>query len=304
MVNISVVLVSFNTADETHRCIASLFEMDLQGVELSVVVVDNASKKPFVLTQSEKTHAVHLIRNHENLGFTGGFNTGLTFALTTNAAYIMALNNDTTVDRHLLQEFLQVCEKDSKIGIAVPKIYFSKGHEFHKERYKESEEGKVFWYAGGSFDWANVMSQHRGVDEVDHGQYDTSQDIDFATGCCMFFRRSVLENVGMFDDRYFLYYEDADLSCRVVKSGYRIRYVPHAVVWHENASSSGGSGNQLQDYYITRNRMYFGFTYAPLRSKFALLRESLRLLWSGRTWQKRAVVDFYKGLRGKGSYPI
>jgi len=139
---------------------------------------------------------------------------------------------------------------------------------------------------------------------VDHGQYDTTEEISFATGCCMMFKGDVLKKVGLFDDQYFLYFEDADLSERVKKAGFKIYYAPKAVLYHVNASSSGGAGkgNQLQDYFITRNQMLFGMKYAPLRTKIALLRQSLRLLVNGREKQKQAIGDYYLGRLGKGTY--
>src|SRR5436189_89718 len=119
------------------------------------------------------------------------------------------------VDPNLLKDFLLVAKTDPKIGLIGAKIYFAKGHEFHKERYTEHESGKVFWYAGGGFDWNNAVSYHRGVDEVDHGQYDTTEETGFVTGCCMFLTRDVLGKTGFLDDNYFLYYEDANLNQRI-----------------------------------------------------------------------------------------
>jgi GT2 family glycosyltransferase len=113
-----------------------------------------------------------------------------------------------------------------------------------------------------------------------------------------------LEKAGLFDEKLFLYFEDADLSQRVLRAGYTIIYAPKAVIWHANAASGGGSGSILHDYYITRNRMIFGMKYAPLRSKIALVRESLRLLVSGRQWQKIGIRDFYIGKFGKGSFGV
>ena len=91
---------------------------------------------------------------------------------------------------------------------------------------------------------------------------------------------------------------------RTKKSGYKIYFCPLSIVWHKNASSSGGSGSDLQDYYISRNRLLFAVKYAPFRSKIAVLRESLRLMFSGRKWQKAGILDFYLGKFGRGSYPI
>ena len=219
-----------------------------------------------------------------------------------NADYVLVVNNDTIIDPLMIKNLLKVLDSDERIGVVTPKIYFAKGHEFHKDRYSKEELGKVFWYAGGYTDWANVTSIHRGVDEVDKGQYDKIEKTDFASGCCMFFKKEVFEKVGMFDDKFFLYFEDADLNERIKKKGFDIYFVPTAILVHVNAASSGGAGNPLQDYYIARNRMLFGLRYAPLRSKIALIRESLRILRKGREWQKKGIADFYKGKFGKGSY--
>ena len=153
-------------------------------------------------------------------------------------------------------------------------------------------------------DWDNIIGRHRGVDEVDDGQFDEIEQTEFASGCCMMIKKEVLEKTGVFNNKYFLYYEDGDLNIRAKKDGFKVVYVPKSVIFHKNASSSGGSGSILHDYYITRNRLMFGLKYAPIRSKLALLRESLKILLNGRYWQKRGVMDFYLGRLGKGSYNV
>ncbi|KKQ34533.1 MAG: putative glycosyltransferase [Microgenomates group bacterium GW2011_GWA2_37_6] len=162
--------------------------------------------------------------------------------------------------------------------------------------------GKVIWYAGGAIDWENVIGNHKGLDEVDKGQFDEDGETKMATGCCFLVKKEVLEKVGLYDDRYFLYFEDADFSERVKKAGFKIFYAPKSIIWHKNAQSSGGSGSSLQDYFTTRNRLIFGYTYAPMRTKIALFRQSLNLILKGRPWQRRGIIDFYLGRLGKGSY--
>jgi GT2 family glycosyltransferase len=304
MKKVAVVTVNYNTDQDTHDFLASVEKTKTPQVDLFIVIVDNGSKAPFVLNEKEKKETTTLIRSEVNTGFAGGFNIGMEHALAHGAEYVLIVNNDTIMDEHLIARLLDVLEKDTKIGIVVPKIYFAKGHEFHKDRYKKDELGRIFWYAGGSTDWANVTSIHRGVDEVDNGQYDKMEKTEFATGCCMMFPREVLEKVGLFDERYFLYYEDADLNERIKRAGYDVYYVPSAVLVHVNAASSGGAGNGnvLQDYFITRNRMLFGMTYAPLRTKLALFRESLRLLTNGRPYQRQGIRDFYLRKLNKGTF--
>jgi len=301
MKKIAIVTVNHNSASDTKNLLKSLQKIDKENIDLHIFLIDNGSKEKFHLQSHDKN--ITLTRTEENLGFAGGFNLGIRQALNKNVEYILIINNDTEVYPDMLQKLLSGFNAGPDlIGVTVPKIYFAKGHEYHKDRYKENELGKVIWFAGGSTDWANIKSIHRGVDEVDHGQYDTNESIEFATGCCMLFKKEVLEKVGLFDERYFLYYEDADLSERIKKAGYKIYYIPRALLTHINAASTGGPGNTLHDYFLTRNQLLFGMTYAPLRSKIALLRQSLRLSLTGRPNQKKAIQDYYLHRFGEGTY--
>ncbi len=304
MKHVAVVTVNYNTEQDTIDLLHSLKKINKQNIKLDIIIVDNGSKDVFELPNDSKKDHIKLIRSDTNTGFSGGYNMGIKEALVKQAEYVLIVNNDTLMHPDMIVHLLAVLDSEASIGVTTPKIYFAKGHEFHKDRYKKDDLGKVFWFAGGHTDWANVQSIHRGVDEVDHGQYDKTEEIGFATGCCMMFKREVLEKVGMFDDDFFLYYEDADLNERIRRAGYKIFYVPDAVLTHVNAASSGGAGNGnvLQDYFITRNKMLFGMKYAPFRTKLALIRESLRLLRNGREFQKIALQDYYQGRFNKGTF--
>jgi GT2 family glycosyltransferase len=277
-------------------------EINTEGFELNVVIVDNASKDKFTEDKKYQKFNLKIIRSEENLGFAGGQNLGIKYALDNSADYVVVLNNDVILDKNLIVELLKTFQTEQNCGIVSPKIYFAKGYEFHKNRYKENDLGKIIWYAGGNIDWENMLASHRGVDEVDKGQYEELEQTSFASGCCEMIKREVFGKVGFFDERYFLYYEDNDLSQRTKKLGFKIFYQPKAILWHFNAGSTGGSGSALHDYYITRNRLLFGFNYSPLRVKLALVRESFKIILSGRPWQKKGALDFYLRRFGKGSY--
>lgn len=301
MKKVFVSIINFNGKENTQECLTSIENSDLTDLKLTVIVSDNASREEFNQKDINlKNISFKFIKHQENLGFAEGHNVAIKFALENNADCIVILNNDVILDKNCLKELVNSLKDD--VAIVSPKIYFAKGCEFHKDRYKESELGKVIWYAGGEMDWGNVLAYHRGVDEVDNGQFEKEVKIDFASGCCMLISAKALEKVGLFDQRYFLYYEDNDFSQRIKKANYKIIYQPKAFLWHKNADSAGGSGSDLQDYYITRNRLLFGMAYAPLRSKIALIKESFKLLINGRKWQKRGVLDFYLRRFEKGSY--
>ncbi len=309
MKHVVISLLNFNGKKNTLDCLKSLENIERDSVRLTIVVVDNASTdgsseeiENAKIKMQNYNLKIKIIRSERNIGFSGGHNVGIGYALENDADYVLVLNNDTFVDHFFLDSLLEIAERDNKIGILCPKIYFAPGFEYHRNRYSEKERGKVFWYAGGKMDWQNVIGYNRGVDEIDKGQFERTEQTEIATGCCMLVKKEVFEAIGMFDKKYFLYYEDADLSMRAKREGFRIIYVPKSVIFHKNAGSAGGAGSNLQDYYITRNRLLFGVRYAPVRAKFALLRESLKVLLTGRYWQKRGVLDFYLGNLGKGSY--
>ncbi len=304
MQKVFISIINFNGRENTLDCLDSIKKINIDNFELYTVVIDNGSKEKLNLPKDYLGEIpLKIIESEVNLGFSGGHNKVIRYALENGADFVLILNNDTEVNKNLISELLKRFNGE-KIGITVPKIYFYPGFEFHKNRYKKDDLGKVFWYAGGKMDWDNVVGYHRGVDEVDHGQYEKIEETDFASGCCFLIKREVLGKVGLFDEKYFLYYEDNDLSQRVKRKGFKIIYNPKAIIWHKNAGSVGGSGSYLQDYYITRNRMLFGIKYAPLRSKLALLRESFKILINGRLWQKRGILDFYLMNLEKGSFNI
>ncbi|MBI2443366.1 MAG: glycosyltransferase family 2 protein [Candidatus Levybacteria bacterium] len=292
--------------DSTKACIHSLCGMTaVKNVEVDVFIVDNKSPEPFPEGKVRcDLGEVYVVRNKGNFGYSGGMNSGMTQALARDADYIAVVNNDTVFDKKFLHAVVEAIRIEKKPGIFVPKIYFYPGTEYHHDRYKEKEWGKVLWYAGGNIDWKNVLASHRGVDEVDAGQYDGEDKTLFATGCCIILPKVILEEIGMFDDRYYLYFEDIDLSMRVKNAGFFVYFVPKAVLWHKNAQSAGGPGSNLQEYFITRNRLLFGFTYAPIRSRLALIRESISVLLHGRKWQKKGVIDFYLSRLNKGTFPL
>lgn len=277
---IATIIVSFGENRDLQETLLSLKKNYLAGVTHKIIVVDN--KK-------------------DNLGFAGGNNQGIREALAWGADAVMLLNDDTKLDPKAINNLSQSLFAGEKIGMIVPKIYFYPGFEYHKTRYHKNDLGKVIWYGGGSIDWNNVIGIHRGVDEVDVGQFDRQEEVEFATGCCLMIKKEVFDAVGFLDEKYFLYLEDLDFNARVKRAGFKIIYEPRAVIWHKNAQSSGvGSG--LHDYFFTRNRLLFGFEYAPFRTKLALARESVKLLFTGSDWKRRGVLDFYLRKLGKGSW--
>lgn len=293
---VALVILNFNGLQETLDCLESVRKISSSGFLLKKIVVDNASTDGSTEALS-KLQDIELISSSVNKGFSGGMNLGINFALKNRADYVIILNNDTIVDPGFITHLLK---ETSRAQIISPKIYFAAGFEFHKSRYKKSELGKVIWYAGASIDWENVIGVHNGVDQVDHGQFKTGKTA-LATGCCMMVSSAVFKKIGLFDEKYFLYVEDMDFCQRAMRAGYEILFDSASIIWHKNASSAGGSGSKLQDYYITRNRLLFGFKYAKLKTKIALLK-SIFGQSKNDPAKRKALIDFLTFKYGKQNF--
>jgi len=294
MDKVTVVILNWNQAELTLDCLRSVLKSRLNNkINLEVVIVDNGSTGEDInLLTNSRINEFTLIKNKKNLGFTGGNNVGIKYALKNKADYVFLLNNDTEIKDDCILELWKAFSRNENIGIVAPKIYYASGFEFHKDRYKKSDLGRVVWSAGGKVDWNNILGQHIGVDEVDKGQFNIMKRVDFVSGCAMMVKKEVFEKISLLDERYFLYLEDLDFCHRVARSGFKILFNPEAIIYHKNAGSSG-SGSKLQEYYITRNRLLFGQKYASLKMKLLLLKEALNELMGNNKVKKEAVKDFF-----------
>ncbi len=300
MTHISVIIVHFNSEEETISCLESVLAQKLQSTQLSIVVIDNGSMKPLVLPEKMETAGITVLRSESNLGFTGGNNMGIHFAIERfNSDGIILLNNDTILAAGCFQQLVEHATAFPLAGMICPKIYFAPGREYHKNSYTKEMQGNVLWYAGGSIDWLHLVAFHRGVDELDRHQFANQIQSEFATGCCVLIRREVLEKTGLLDKRYFLYLEDVDLSISAKRFGYEIHYVDAAVVWHINAGSSNGAGSIVHTYYQTRNRLLFFFNYGNWMVKIRTILLAVRLLTNGTRFERMAVLHCITGQLGK-----
>lgn len=281
MKKIGVVILNYKVKDLTLKCINSVKASSYK--DFFIVVVDNDSGDEIEEALSN-IKDVTFIQNSKNTGYSGGNNVGIKRALELGADLVFILNPDTTINKNCLEILVEGLER-YQAGIANPKIYFM--------------DSDVLWFAGKILDLKNVLGRHRGVDQKDRGQFDEEIEMEDAVGAAMLVKKEVFQKIGFFDEKYFLYYEDSDFCFRARKKGFKIIYIPKAVVYHKNAQSTG-LGSPLQDYYITRNRMLFASKFLSLRTKFALFREALRN-WSYPV-RRKAFLDFLIGNFGKGNY--
>lgn len=252
---VGVVLLNWNGGEFTRPCIESLL-----GGEVApwrILVFDNGSTDGSDDEIERVFPNVELVRSPENKGFAGGNNEGARVLLEQGADLIWILNNDTVVDRDCLKVLAEAYLEDTEVGALTGKILFEKPND-------------RIWYGGGGWRPGRFLTVHRGAGEKDEGQYDRTEDVGFVSGCSMLIPRRPIEEIGLFDERYFIYCEDAEWCLRAGRHGLRLRYVPAARLWHKvsatmrknTVTESGGATSPMSYYLNHRNRLFYMRRYA------------------------------------------
>jgi hypothetical protein len=239
---IGIIIINYNGEKYTNSCIRSIFKSSYQNY--LIIVVDNASTDNSVqLLKEEFNNKIILIKNKDNLGFSGANNIGIKYALENGCEYVVLLNNDTEIDKDLIKNMVKTSIKNNN-AIISPKIYYY-------------DKPNKIWSAGGGINWKKGLSYHYGFNEIDKGQFDEQKEIDFATGCCILIHKSVFNKIGFLAEEYFLYFEDTDFCVRAKRAGINSLYEPSAKLWHKVSSTTGSRESLITLYYGNRNRLYF-----------------------------------------------
>lgn len=268
--HVAIIMLNWNGLRDTLECLESLAQLDYPS--FSIIVVDNGStdgSAEAISAWSRGERRVSLIRNERNLGFTGGCNVGIRRALADRAEYLLLLNNDTVATPGFLTELVTVAEREERIGIVGPKVY-----RYGTDRILDSAgTAAVMWLA------QPFLREHG---EPDRGQYDREEEVPYITGCALLIKRAVIERIGLLDENYVNYFEDFDWGHRAAQSGYRLLYVPAAVIQHKGSRTSG-LGSPVYYYYMTRSRTLFARKHiglVPFLCGFLPYMVLYRYLWT------------------------
>ena len=220
---ICTILVNFNGLHDTLRCISALNHSTLMT---DVIVVDNGSADA-AIEQVNDSANVTLIRLSENIGFSKGNNVGIEYALALNKySHLLILNNDAIVHSTTVESMFVALDNQPEYAICCPRIVFA-------------EAPNLLWYGGGEIDWYRGSAV---VPDFKQSSWSSvascSRPVTFATGCAMLVRCELFEEIGGFDEKYFMYEEDVEFSIRAIKSNYQILYVSDALVYHRGLGSS------------------------------------------------------------------
>ncbi len=288
-----IVVLNWNRPQDTLACVSSLRELDYPSFR--ILVVDNGSTDDSVELFQELP-GVELLVNEENLGFAAGNNQGIQYALDHGADYVLLLNNDTTVSPPLLSRMVEAAQTDPQIGLVGPMIYYS-------------DRPDQVWFAGMRF--------RHGLYVVRRGLHldpplDPIEEVDFISGCGMLVPRQTWERIGLFDPRFFMYYEDLDLCVRAKDAGYRIICATEAHMWHALSASTGGPDSPLKQYYQVKSTLLFSQKHtrglqrvATLAIRlghagFIALRQVIRgqLRWEAIRFYLRGIAEVFRGRQG------
>lgn len=268
---ISAIVVNYNGAEFLPACLSSLCTQTWRDLE--VIVVDNGSTDDSDRISDELANRVRLIRSRENLGYGGGINAGIAVA---SGDAILALNNDIVLDRSCVEHLALSMETDPRIGMCAPKMLLPDG--------RLNSTGLCISRSGAAW--------NRDMGREDRGSETAVGEILGPCGGAALYRRAMIEQVGSFDESFFLYMEDVDIAVRARLSGWGCRYVPEAIVVHANGASAG-RGSDLAVYYGNRNILWYPLKDYP----FGLLITSLPWILGRNlgtilyhTWQGRGML--------------
>ncbi|MDH6181718.1 GT2 family glycosyltransferase/glycosyltransferase involved in cell wall biosynthesis [Microbacteriaceae bacterium SG_E_30_P1] len=235
---VSVVLVNFRGTDDTLEAITRLGELDWPSDRLEIVVVENGSGDDSAERIAAAAPHVTLLVSTENNGFAGGCNQGVAAS---SGEYIALLNNDAKPDPRWIAAAVARFEESEKVGAVASRVL--------------DWDGELVDYIGSAMTWYGMGYKPYTAEPVPSTP-DHTRDVLFGTGSAMFVRRSVFEELGGFDERYFMFFEDVDLGWRLNLAGYRFVYEPESLAFHKHHASMSKFGSHKETYLLERNALF------------------------------------------------
>ncbi len=246
---VSVVMPNWNGRDDTLECLDSLRQLNYPHNRLEIIVVDNGSqdgsaeaiKLKYEQMKSDGFSSLRLIELDKNMGAPAAINKGIKAACP-EYDYILKLDNDVVLDRDCLVHMIQIAENDNQVGIVGGKVlYYSDPH--------------TIWLTGGKLNlWLmRIEDRNRGRSIHADGN-ERAEAVDDLPGCALLIKRHLLDRIGLFDERYFVYADDTDYCLRSRNTGFKNIYNPQANIWHKVSQATNRvSGTSI--YYMARSRI-------------------------------------------------
>jgi GT2 family glycosyltransferase len=270
---VTVVLLIWNDWHHTSLCLSSLQQLDYPNFD--VVVIDNGSTDDSAARVRGTFPWAKLIENGKNLGFSGGCNVGIKYAQQQGSDFIWLLNNDTTVHPGALQAMVEKAQSNPRIGAVGSVIYFM------------DEPARLQCWGGGCVNFWLGKAGHY-LKEI------PDEKVESITGCSLLLSRAAIDEVGAFDEGFFMYWEDADICFRMRRAGWRLAVAGGSKVWHKGSTSIGkGNISSYQNFNASAARFFKRYAPVPIFSFwmgfgmrlakriFAADWERARAIWTG-----------------------
>lgn len=237
MKKIITIIVTFNSEKHIQKCVGSLLS---QKPDQKIIIIDNNSQDNTVgILKSADQKGVIVLENKKNIGFAAAVNQGLRYAVKNfpEVDCFFLLNPDAWLEKDCLEKLVAGFAKNKSLGLLSPFII--------------DPSTKKLWFSGARIDWPRLRSIHT--------EY-LILNTKYLSGCALLIKKEVIEKIGFFDERFFLYYEDADFSLRVRKAGYGLKIIPEAICFHQESQSSD---SETKIYYLVKSGLLFFHKHYP-----------------------------------------
>jgi len=276
-----IVILNWNGRADTLECLESLER--LRYPNFHVLVVDNGSLPGETERFGEASSRVSVLSLPKNRGFTGGSNAGIRFALEKGADYVWLLNNDTTVDPACLSALVDAAEDDPRVGALSPVIY-------------DYAPPRGIQFCGTFLD--RRTRRQRSPRSLEEARLAAKEGVLLLWGTALLLKRTLIDAIGLLDERYFAYHEDLDYSLRAIAAGFELRVVSEAAVLHKLAHSLGSTQSPIREYLVVRNWYLLWRSHRSLWPRYSYPRGFL--VWA----LKRALEARESGRRPAASHVL
>ena len=301
MEKIGLVTITYNSADVIRDFLESTFSQTFQN--FVIYIIDNNSQDDTLEILTVNTdNRIKLVKNKKNIGVAKANNQGIELALKDNCTQVLIINNDVEFEKQLFEKMLQI-QKDKNCSLVVPKMMYFDNPDY-------------IWYAGSTFiKKKGFLPIHKGIKQKDISQFDGVYPVEYAPTCCLLVKKEVFQDVGMMDEKYFVYFDDTDFSYRVLKDGrHKLFFFSDTKFYHKVGSLTKSVEKEKKrkyrgDFFIkqnTRNHIYFlkkiGGVYAYLFILFLFFKNNIRFIVNPNfrknfyTW-KLINKSYFEGLR-------
>ena len=253
--SIAVILVNWKKYNLTSKCIDSLNKSNYKNFK--IILVDNEYSEKSLIDLRNKHKELIVFKEKNNLGFAGGNNIGIRYALENDYDYIMLLNNDTEVKENFILPLVERIEKDHSLGAVQPLIL-------------NFSNKSIIWNAGGKLNKFLGLTSTRLNNNKLNSSIVFDDYTDWISGCCILIKSEILTKVGLLDEKFFNYYEDVDWSLRMKNLGYDLGFVKESIIYHHGSSSS--KNKKTKEGVISSKIHYFN-----IRNHILLLKKHKNL---------------------------